>query len=111
MKKILGFGLVLLFLAAFAGTLYYLYEKSQRPTVQFATETPFSADIFEKTVATGSVMPRREVEIKPQISGIIEELFVEAGDVVKRGDLVARIRVVPDTLSLNEAENRLARSR
>lgn len=111
MKKLIGISVVLLFLAAFGGTLFYLYGKSQKPPVAFATETPFVADIVNKTVATGSVVPRREVEIKPQISGIVEELFVEAGDIVRRGDLVARIRVVPNMVSLNEAENRLARAR
>ncbi|MEM8962458.1 MAG: efflux RND transporter periplasmic adaptor subunit [Acidobacteriota bacterium] len=111
MKTLIGIGIALLFLAAFGGTLYYLYEKSQQPPVAFDTEAPFAADIVEKTVATGSVVPRREVEIKPQISGIVAELLVEAGDLVRRGDLVARIRVVPDMVSLNEAESRLARAR
>ena len=111
MKRLVGFAIALLFLAAFGGTLYYLYTKSQRPPLQFATETPFKTDIALKTVATGSVVPRREVEIKPRISGIVDELFVEAGDPVRRGDLVARIRVVPDMVSLNEAENRLARAK
>ncbi|MCG8460607.1 MAG: efflux RND transporter periplasmic adaptor subunit [Holophagales bacterium] len=111
MKRLIGISIALLFLSAFGGTLYYLYGKSRKPAVEFATETPFSADIVEKTVATGSVVPRREVEIKPQISGIVEELLVEAGDLVRRGELVARIRVVPDMVSLNEAENRLARAR
>ncbi|MEM1206527.1 MAG: efflux RND transporter periplasmic adaptor subunit [Acidobacteriota bacterium] len=111
MKTFIGIGIALLLLAVFGGTLVYLYGKSQTSPVEFDTETPFLADIVEKTVATGSVVPRREVEIKPQISGIVEEIFVEAGDVVGRGENVARIRVVPDMLSLNNAENRLARAR
>ncbi|MEM8933700.1 MAG: efflux RND transporter periplasmic adaptor subunit [Acidobacteriota bacterium] len=111
MKRLFGITLLLLFLAGFGGTLYFLYVKSQRPPVEFDTETPFEADITLETVATGSVVPRREIEIKPRISGIVDELFVEAGDVVRLADPVARIRVVPDMVSLNEAENRIARAR
>ncbi|MEM9290565.1 MAG: efflux RND transporter periplasmic adaptor subunit [Acidobacteriota bacterium] len=110
MRKLGGLLIILLLLASFGGTLVYLYGKSQRPPQEYLTEAPFLADIVEKTVATGSVVPRREVEIKPRISGIVEELFVEAGDLVDRGDPIARIRVVPDSVMLNEAQNRLARA-
>ena len=65
-----------------------------------------ATDIVKKTVATGSVVPRQEVEIKPQVSGIVDELYVEAGQPVKEGDLIARIRLVPDMVNLNNAQNR-----
>ena len=107
MKKILLILVVLALLSTFAGTFYYLYAKSEEPPVVFATETPEVATIIHKTVATGSVVPRQEVEIKPQISGILEELFVEPGDSVAQGDLIARIVVIPNMVSLNNAENRV----
>jgi len=107
MKKILVVLFVLALLSTFAGTFYYLYAKSEEPPVVFDTEIPQVATIIQKTVATGSVVPRREVEIKPQISGILEKLYVEPGDNVKQGDLIARIVVIPDMVNLNNAENRV----
>src|SRR5690606_18604021 len=62
-------------------------------------------DIVQKTVATGSVKPRKEILIKPQISGIIDELFVEAGEIVKKGDAIARIKLVPSPTTLNQAKS------
>ncbi len=107
LKKIFGTLLALILLAAFAGTLWLLYRKSQEPPVTFETRQPFVADIIKKTVATGSVVPRQEVDVKPQVSGIIEEIFVEPGQEVARDDLIARVRIVPDIGSLAAAENRL----
>ncbi len=111
MKKVLSILLGLALMAIFAGTLYYLWSKNEeRPTV-YETESPSVKTIVQKTVATGSVVPRKEVEIKPQVSGIVDRLFVEAGDVVKSGDLIARIRIIPDMVSLNNAQNRLSMAR
>jgi HlyD family secretion protein len=62
-------------------------------------------------VATGSVLPRKEIIIKPQVSGIVEELYIEAGDMIKKGDLLARIKIIPDMVSLNNAQSRLNRAR
>lgn len=107
LKKIFGTLVVLLLVAAFGGTLWFLYQKSHQPPVVFETHTPFRTDIVKKTVATGSVVPRQEVEIKPQVSGIIEELYVEPGQQVVKDDPIARIRIVPDIGSLAAAENRL----
>ncbi len=98
-------------LAVFGGTLYYLYDKSQSKPVVFTTATPFTETIIKKTVATGSVVPRKEIAIKPVVSGIIHELYVEAGDYVKEGDLIAKVRIIPDMLSLNNAESRLEQAR
>ena len=67
--------------------------------------------IIRKTVATGSVVPRKEVEIKPQVSGIVEKLYVEPGQIVRSGDLIARIRIIPDMVTLNNAENRVNMAR
>ena len=67
--------------------------------------------MIKKTVATGSVVPRQEIEIKPQISGIVDELFVEAGDYVKKDQVIARIKIIPDMVTLNSAESRLNRAK
>ncbi len=106
-RKLLTTLLVLALVAVFAGTLWFLYAKSRKKTVTWETHTPVVTDIVKKTVATGSVVPRQEVAIKPQVSGIVEELFVEPGQQVTKDDLVARVRIVPNIAALSSAENRL----
>lgn len=110
MKRALSFLAILLVLAAFGGTFYYLWNKSKEVPVVYKTEAPFVTDIVKKAVATGKVVPRKEVAIKPQISGIIEQLFVEAGQTVKAGEVLARIRVVPNMGGESAAENRLKKA-
>lgn len=84
MKKFFRLFLLLLFAAVFIYTFYYLYQKSADKPVVYETEQASYRDIIKKTVATGAIKPRKEIEIKPQVSGIIEKLYVEAGDEVKR---------------------------
>lgn len=98
-------------LIAVIGGAMFLYSKNQQPDIVFETEEPFYTDIVKKTVATGSIVPRKEIEIKPQVSGLISKLYVEEGAIVKRGDLIASIEIVPDMVSLNNAENRVRRAR
>lgn len=107
MKRILSVLIAVVIVGVFAGTLYYLWRKSQRPPVVYETVKPVVTDIVKKTVATGSIVPRKEVEIKPQVSGIVDKLYVQPGDRVKDGDVVARIRVIPNMSQLAGAENRL----
>lgn len=107
MKKVLTVVLAIALVALFGGTLWYLWRKAQKPVVVYKTETAQVADVVKKTVATGSVIPRKEVAVKPQVSGIIESIRVEAGQNVKRGDLLASIRVVPNTAALAAAESRV----
>lgn len=110
MKKVLRiFGIVVL-IGAFGGTLFFLYNKSKKKEDVFETKTPFVSNVIVKTVATGSVVPRFEIEIKPQVSGIIDELFLVAGDRVVKGQVVARIKIIPDMVSLNSAETRVNRA-
>ncbi|HOI87674.1 MAG TPA: efflux RND transporter periplasmic adaptor subunit [Lentimicrobium sp.] len=111
MKKILKILLGLVILVVFAGTIVYLYRKSQAKPVIYETSVASVTDIVRKTVATGKVVPRKEIEIKPQISGIIAELYVEPGEKVKIGDMIAKVRIIPNMISLNEAESRLNRAR
>ena len=110
-KNIFRIIVLIIILGIFAMTLIYLFNKSRQKPVTFKTETAFVTNIIKKTVATGSVIPRKEIEIKPQVSGIIEELFVEAGKKVHTGDVIARVRIIPDLVNLNNAEARLERAK
>lgn len=106
--KVLG---IVVILGIFGYTLYFLWEKSQDKPVVFETEKPFYSDVIKKTVATGSVVPRKEIDIKPVVSGIIDELYVEEGEMVKKGDLIARIRIIPNMINLNNARARIDRAK
>jgi len=92
-------------------TIYYLYQKDQKSPIKYELVNVEKNVITKRTVATGSVVPRKEIEIKPKISGIVEVLYVQPGDLVKAGDLIAKVRVIPNMLSLNEAESRLNRAK
>ena len=91
----------------FSVSMYWLYSKNIEDPVVYETEKPAMGSIIKKTVATGSIVPREEVLIKPNISGIIDEIFVEAGEIVKAGDLIAKVKVVPNVSSLNSAKNNI----
>ncbi|MCJ7466700.1 MAG: efflux RND transporter periplasmic adaptor subunit [Maribacter sp.] len=105
MKKKVTIFILLTIVLAFGGAMYYLYQKNVEDPIVYETESPSTQTIVKKTVATGSILPLEEVLIKPNISGVIEEIFVEGGDFVKAGDLLARIKVVPNLNALNEAKN------
>ncbi len=92
----------------FIGSMYWLYSKNAEDPVVYETEKPAMGTILKKTVATGSIVPKEEVLIKPNISGIIDEIFVEAGEIVKAGDLIAKVKVVPNISSLNSAKNNIS---
>ena len=111
MKKFFKILVALLIVGAFAGTIYFLYSKSEEKPVVFQTTKPIITDIFKKTVATGSVVPRKEIEVKPQVSGIIDEIYVEAGTIVKKGDKIALVKIIPNMVALNNAENRLRQAK
>ena len=106
-KKILLVLLVIVLVGGFAGTFWFLWAKSREEPVVWATEAPFTTEIVKKAVATGAVVPRKEVDIKPQVSGIVREIYVEPGEVVADGDLIAKVSIVPDMISLSNAENRV----
>jgi HlyD family secretion protein len=110
-KRLLSILLGIFLLALFAGTVWFLWAKSRKPETVYQTETPKVADIVKKAVATGSVVPRREVAIKPRVSGIIEQVYVEPGARVKAGDLIAKVRLVPDMVNLANAQNRVAKAK
>lgn len=105
MKKSVTIITLVFITVTFAGAMYYLYSKNQEDPVVYNTEKPSKQSIVKKTVATGSILPMEEVLIKPNISGVIDEIYVEAGDLVKANDLIAKIKVIPNLSSLNQARN------
>ena len=107
MKKSVTRIILLLIVVAFGGSMYYLYQKNAEDPVVYETEQASTKTIVKKTVATGSILPLEEVLIKPNISGVIEEIFVEGGDYVKSGDMLCRIKVVPNLNALNDARNNI----
>jgi HlyD family secretion protein len=106
-KKIIKITLLVAFIGLVFWTFYFLYSKSQKPPEVFKTIVPFDTSIIKKTVATGSVTPRKEINMKSQVSGIIEKLFIVAGQQVKSGDVIAKIKIIPNMLNLANAENRV----
>ena len=106
-KKVLRIIFLVLVGAAVIGTFYFLWKKSQPVITVYEVVTPKRDSVETKTVATGKVEPRDEVLIKPQMSGIISELLKEAGQMVKEGEIIARIKVIPEMVQLNSAESRV----
>ncbi|NCG20837.1 MAG: efflux RND transporter periplasmic adaptor subunit [Rhodobacterales bacterium] len=92
-------------LITFMMTLGFLFWKSQEPPEVFETEQPFTSDIILKTVATGAIVPRNEVAIKSRVSGVVQTIDVDPGDLAEAGDLITRIQIIPDMLSLNNAQS------
>ncbi|WP_297797469.1 efflux RND transporter periplasmic adaptor subunit [uncultured Eudoraea sp.] len=85
----------------------FFIKSNSKSAITYETKKPFISNIEKKTVATGKVIPEDEIEIKPQISGIIEKIYLEEGAQVKAGDLIATIKVVPNEQSLNQARGRV----
>lgn len=106
-KKIMRTILLLFVAGAVIGTFYFLWKKAQPVVLTYEVVQPSTGTIETKTVATGNVEPRYEVLIKPQISGIISELTKEAGQMVKEGEIIAKIKVIPEMVQLNSAESRV----
>jgi HlyD family secretion protein len=104
MKRFLSLSLLAIVVLLILGTFGWMWKKSQKKPVVFETETAQVTDIVKKTVATGALVPRQEVEIKPRVSGVLEALYVEPGKILKNGDPIAKIQIVPDAASLNRAE-------
>ena len=107
MKNLKYLGVALIIFGAVFAMLYFIKTNS-KPLVEYDIQSPTIQSIEKKTVVTGKVIPEDEVEIKPQISGIIELLYVDEGDLVTNGDLLAKVKVVPDEQALNTAKGRLS---
>lgn len=107
MKKILRITIFVLIAVIFVGTFVFLYQRSrpEEPVYEILTSEPQT--IERTTVVTGTIEPRDEVNIKPQINGIIEVLYKKAGESVKTGEIIAKVKVIPEMSSISGAENRL----
>lgn len=108
MKRYLKFIVAGIIALVFIGTFVFLYQKSQPQPVVYDEFTPKRADISKTTIITGKIEPRDEVNIKPQISGIITEILKEAGDYVKAGEIIAKVKVIPDMGQLSSAQSRVS---
>ena len=91
----------------FIGTFVFLWQKSQPKEIVYNEFTPKTESIQKTTIITGKIEPRNEVNVKPQISGIISELYKEPGDFVSAGDVIAKVKVIPDMGQLSSAEARV----
>lgn len=107
MKKAIQVVLIFIVIGSLGFLGFFVYQKTEKPGETFETDSTFVTNIEKKTVATGSINPRKEIEIKSQVSGIVEKLFVEPGDNIKYGQLIAKIKIIPDVVALNNAEANL----
>jgi len=88
-------------------TFGFLWNKSHPKATEYEILSPTVGTIENKTVATGKIEPRDEILIKPQISGIVSEVFKEAGQMIKQGEVIATVKVIPEMGQLNAAESRV----
>ncbi len=107
MKKYVKIALLIITAIIFIGTFVFLYQKSQPEEVIYQTFNAQTGDLERTTVATGKIEPRDEVLIKPQISGIIDAVYKEAGQTVQKGEVIAKVKVIPELGTLNSAESRV----
>ena len=111
MKSVVKWMAVVLVVALFIGTFVFLYLQSRPKADSFESFVPQVQDIRRTTIVTGKIEPRDEVAVKPQISGIITELLKEAGQQVQAGEVIAKLKVIPDMNQLASAESRVRLSR
>jgi HlyD family secretion protein len=111
MKRIIQWCVLGIIGVLFVGTLVFLYRKSHQAPVVYQVDTPARMTIIRKTVAIGKVIPRREIEVKAQVSGVVEKLYVVPGQIVKKGAILARIALRPNMINVNTAESQLLAAR
>lgn len=107
MKKTVKIIIAIVLLFLLVVVIKYFKDSNSASVDEFSVESPYYSTIKTKVVATGKLNPEEEIELKPQVSGIIDKILVEEGDVVKKGDLIAKIRVVPDEQNLASANSRI----
>lgn len=108
MKKFLKIFLGVLFAALLLGTFVFLWQKTRPVKVVYTIVQPKLDTLKQFVVATGKVEPRDEVLIKPQISGIVSDVYKEAGQMVRKGEVIATVKVVPEMGQLSSAESRVS---
>ena len=99
--------MIVLVAAVFIGTFVYLFQRSRPKDIQYQELTPEMGTIAKSTVVTGKIQPRDEVNVKAQISGIVAELYKQAGDQVKENEVIAKLKVIPEMSQLSSAQSRV----
>jgi len=107
MNKIVKYVLIALLVLGALWAAVFFIKSNSKGAITYETQNPFTSSIEKKTVATGKVIPEEEVEIKPQVSGIIDKIYLEEGAKVKAGDLIAKIKIVPNEQALNQSRGRV----
>ena len=107
MKKVVRILMIVLVAAIFLGTFAYLFKRSQPKAIEYQELTPTQGEVVKTTVVTGKIQPRDEVNVKPQINGIIAELYKEAGQTVQKDEIIAKLKVIPDMNQLSSAQSRV----
>jgi HlyD family secretion protein len=107
MKKGIKILLIIVFVAAVVGSLFYMFKTSSKENAVYETAELSIRDISTKAVATGTVKPREVIEIKPNISGVITQIHVKEGETVQNGALIATLKVIPNVASLNAAQQQI----
>lgn len=107
MKKYGKIIILALLAIIFVGTFVFLYKNSRPEEIRYEQVSPSVRNIRKTTIVTGKIVPRDEINIKPQISGIISELYKEAGEMVKEGEVIAKVKVIPEMSSLSSAQSRV----
>ena len=107
MKKFGKILMILAIAAVFIGTFAYLFRRSQPKEIQYQELVPETGNISKSTVVTGKIQPRDEVNVKPQINGIVAELYKKAGETVQQNEVIAKLKVIPDMSQLSSAQSRL----
>ncbi len=106
---LIGVGLLLLILTG--SLIYYFYVQNSTDPVKYESVQPEVRDVLKKAVATGSIKPRREINIKPQVSGVVEQLYVEEGEMVTKGQKLAKIKLIPSQVNINSAQSNVELAR
>ena len=107
MKKVTSKIILAIVALLVIGTFVFLYKNSKKKPIEYEDLTAFITDIRRTAVVNGQITPRNEVNIKPQINGIIAELYKEAGQEVQENEVIAKLKVIPDMNSLSSAQSRL----
>jgi HlyD family secretion protein len=111
MKRVIKWFVLGVIAVMFIGTLVFLYNKSHQAPIVHQVDSPVRMTVIKKTVAIGKVIPRREIEVKAQVSGVVEKLYVTPGQAVKRDAIIARIALRPNMINVNTAEAQLLAAR
>jgi HlyD family secretion protein len=111
MRKPIKITLIAATIVALVLVLMYFKDANSKSIIEYETQVPFYTSLNTNVVATGKLNPEDEIELKPQVTGIVDMIYVEEGDMIQKGDLIAKIRVVPNEQSLTSAKSRINSSK